>query len=87
MNISKTQPKVDKNVSRETQPTSESVWSDVKTIAKGEKQANGKMLYLSKDFYSLFKNKKMPIELYFDETEMINQFQKYFLMMMERIKL
>ena len=35
MNISKTQPKVDKNVSRETQPTGESVWQDVKTIAKG----------------------------------------------------
>ena len=66
MNISKTQPKVDKNVSRETQPTSESVWSDVKTIAKGEKQANGKMLYLSRDLYALYKNKKMPIELYFD---------------------
>ena len=78
MNISKTQPKVDKNVSRETQPTGESVWQDVKTIAKGEKQANGKMLYLSKDFYSLFKNKKMPIELYFDETENDKSVSKIF---------
>ena len=42
----------------------------LKTIAKGEKQANGKMLYLSQRVIcSLFKNKKMPIELYFDETE------------------
>ena len=35
MNISKKQAVVVKNVSRETQPTSESVWQDVKNIAKG----------------------------------------------------
>ena len=78
MNISKTQPKVDKNVSRETQPTGESVWQDVQTIAKGEKQANGKMLYLSRDLYALYKNKKMPIELYFDETENNKSVEKIF---------
>jgi len=79
MNISKTQPKVAKNVSRETlQPTSESVWSDVQTIAKGEKQANGKMLYLSRDLYALYKNKKMPIELYFDEAENNKSVEKIF---------
>ena len=43
MNISKKQAQVVKNVSHETQPTSESVWQDVKNIAKGEKQANGKI--------------------------------------------
>ena len=78
MNISKKQAEVVKNVSRETQPTSESVWQDVKNIAKGEKQANGKMLYLSRDLYSLFKNKKMPIELYFDETENNKSVSKIF---------
>ncbi len=44
-------------VEKKNQPTGESVWQDVKNIAKGEKQANGKMLYLSRDLYSLFKNK------------------------------
>ena len=78
MNISKTQPKVDKNVSRETQLTGESVWKDVVSIAQGEKQANGKMLYLSRDLYALYKNKKMPIELYFDETENNKSVSKIF---------
>ena len=74
----KKQAEVVKNVSRETQPTSESVWQDVKNIAKGEKQANGKMLYLSRDLYALYKNKKMPIELYFDETENNKSVEKIF---------
>ena len=74
----KKQAEVVKNVSRETQPTGESVWQDVKNIAKGEKQANGKMLYLSRDLYALYKNKKMPIELYFDETENNKSVEKIF---------
>ena len=74
----KKQSVVEKNVSRETQPTGESVWQDVKNIAKGEKQANGKMLYLSRDLNSLYKNKKMPIELYFDETENDKSVSKIF---------
>ena len=65
-------------VENKNQPTGESVWQDVKNIAKGEKQANGKMLYLSRDLYSLFKNKKMPIELYFDETENDKSVSKIF---------
>ena len=65
-------------VENKNQPTGESVWQDVKNIAKGEKQANGKMLYLSRDLYSLFKNKKMPIELYFDETENDKSVEKIF---------
>ena len=65
-------------VENKNQPTGESVWQDVKNIAKGEKQANGKMLYLSRDLYSLFKNKKMPIELYFDETENNKSVSKIF---------
>ena len=78
MNISKKQAVVVKNVSRETQPTSESVWQDVKNIAKGEKTANGKMLYLSRDLYALYKNGKMPFELYFDETENDKSVEKIF---------
>ena len=78
MNISKKQAVVVKNVSRETQPTSESVWQDVKNIAKGEKTANGKMLYLSRDLYALYKNGKMPIELYFDKTENDKSVEKIF---------
>ena len=65
-------------VENKNQPTGESVWQDVVNIAKGEKQANGKMLYLSRDLYSLFKNKKMPIELYFDETENDKSVSKIF---------
>tara|TARA_R110002020_G_C16148275_1_gene762451 strand:+ start:47 stop:1102 length:1056 start_codon:yes stop_codon:yes gene_type:complete len=65
-------------VENKNQPTGESVWQDVVNIAKGEKQANGKMLYLSRDLYSLFKNKKMPIELYFDETENDTSVEKIF---------
>ena len=78
MNISKKQAVVVKNVSRETQPTSESVWQDVINIAKGEKTANGKMLYLSRDLYALYKNGKMPFELYFDETENDKSVEKIF---------
>ena len=74
MNKLKKQPVVE----NKNQPTGESVWQDVKNIAKGEKQANGKMLYLSRDLYSLFKNKKMPIELYFDETENDKSVEKIF---------
>ena len=74
MNKLKKQPVVE----NKNQPTGESVWQDVVSIAKGEKQANGKMLYLSKDLYSLFKNKKMPIELYFDETENDKSVSKIF---------
>lgn len=65
-------------VENKNQPTGESVWQDVVNIAKGEKQANGKMLYLSRDLYSLFKNKKMPTELYFDETENDTSVEKIF---------
>jgi len=65
-------------VENKNQPTGESVWQDVKAIAKGEKQANGKMLYLSRDLYALYKNKKMPIELYFDETENDKSVEKIF---------
>tara|TARA_R100000234_G_scaffold83634_1_gene53018 strand:+ start:650 stop:1720 length:1071 start_codon:yes stop_codon:yes gene_type:complete len=78
MNISKKQAVVVKSVSRETQPTSESVWQDVMNIAKGEKTANGKMLYLSRDLYALYKNGKMPFELYFDETENDKSVEKIF---------
>ena len=74
MNKLKQQPVVE----NKNHPTGESVWQDVKNIAKGEKQANGKMLYLSRDLYSLFKNKKMPIELYFDETENDKSVEKIF---------
>ena len=74
MNKLKKQPVVENT----NQPTGESVWQDVKNIAKGEKQANGKMLYLSRDLYSLFKNKKMPVELYFDETENDKSVSKIF---------
>ena len=53
-------------VENKNQPTGESVWQDVINIAKGEKTANGKMLYLSRALYALYKNGKMPFELYFD---------------------
>ena len=65
-------------VENKNQPTGDSVWHDVVSIAKGEKQANGKMLYLSRDLYALYKNKKMPIELYFDETENDKSVEKIF---------
>ena len=74
MDKAKKQPVIE----NKNQLTGESVWQDVMKIAKGEKQANGKMLYLSRDLYTLFKNGKMPVELYFDETENDKSVEKIF---------
>ena len=44
MNVAKTQPKVEKNVSRET--LSNTTWGLVQDVATSEIKANGKMLYI-----------------------------------------
>ena len=59
MNISKTQPKVAKNVSRETQPKvdlQKTTWTQVQDVANGEKLANGKMLFITRNLFSMYKN-------------------------------
>ena len=67
MNISKTQPKVEKNVSRET--LSNTTWGLVQDVANSEIKANGKMLYIFRNFLKMYKEKQLPIDKYFDETE------------------
>ena len=67
MNISKTQPKVEKNVSRET--LSNTTWGLVQDVATSEIKANGKMLYIFRNFLKMYKEKQLPIDKYFDETE------------------
>ena len=55
MNISKTQPKVEKNVSRETLFTN-TTWTQVQDVATSEIKANGKMLYIFRNFLKMYKN-------------------------------
>lgn len=81
MNVQKTQPKVVKNVSRETQPQvdlSTTTWSLVQDVASGEIKANGKMLYIFKNFLKMYKEKKLPLAKYFDETENDKSVEKIF---------
>ena len=71
MNISKTQPKVAKNVSRETQPKvdlQKTTWTQVQDVANGEKLANGKMLFITRNLFSMYKNGKLDVSNYFDKT-------------------
>ena len=67
MNVAKTQPKVEKNVSRET--LSNTTWGLVHDVATSEIKANGKMLYIFRNFLKMYKEKQLPIDKYFDETE------------------
>ena len=67
MNVAKTQPKVEKNVSRET--LSNTTWGLVQDVATSEIKANGKMLYIFRNFLKMYKEKQLPIDKYFDETE------------------
>lgn len=67
MNVAKTQPKVEKNVSRET--LANTTWGLVQDVANSEIKANGKMLYIFRNFLKMYKENKLPIDKYFDETE------------------
>jgi hypothetical protein len=67
MNVQKTQPKVEKNVSRET--LANTTWGLVQDVATSEIKANGKMLYIFRNFLKMYKENKLPIDKYFDETE------------------
>ena len=70
MSISKAQPKVEKNVSRETQPKvdlQKTTWTQVQDVAKSERVANGKLLYITRDLFKMYKNGLLPIAKYFDD--------------------
>ena len=67
MNVQKTQPKVEKNVSRET--LANTTWVLVQDVATSEIKANGKMLYIFRNFLKMYKENKLPIDKYFEETE------------------
>ena len=67
MNVAKTQPKVEKNVSRET--LSNTTWGLVQDVANSEIKANGKMLYIFRNFLKMYKANNLPIDKYFEETE------------------
>jgi hypothetical protein len=67
MNVAKTQPKVEKNVSRET--LSNTTWGLVQDVANSEIKQNGKMLYIFRNFLKMYKANNLPIDKYFDETE------------------
>jgi len=67
MNVQKTQPKVEKNVSRET--LANTTWDLVQDVATSEIKANGKMLYIFRNFLKMYKENNLPIDKYFEETE------------------
>ena len=43
-------------------------WADVQAVAKGEKIANGKMLFITRNLFSMYKNGKLDVSKYFDKT-------------------
>ena len=43
-------------------------WADVQAVAKGEKVANGKMLFITRNLFSMYKNGKLDVSKYFDKT-------------------
>ena len=81
MNISKTQPKVEKNVSRET--LSNTTWGLVQDVATSEIKANGKMLYIFRNFLKMYKEKQLPLINILMKLKMINQLKKYYLMLIK----
>ena len=54
MNVAKTQPKVEKNVSRET--LSNTTWSLVQDVATSEIKANGKMIVIDGGFSKAYQS-------------------------------
>jgi|GEM_PF-3814541 hypothetical protein len=63
------QPKVD---------LQKTTWTSVQDVAKSEKQANGKLLYITKNLFSMYKNNQINITKYFDETENDTSVKKIF---------
>ena len=43
-------------------------WADVQAVAKGEKIANGKMLFITRNLFSMYKNGRLDVSKYFDKT-------------------
>ena len=43
-------------------------WADVQAVAKGEKIANGKMRFITRNLFSMYKNGKLDVSKYFDKT-------------------
>ena len=52
------QPKVD---------LQKTTWTQVQDVAKSEKQTNGKLLYITRDLFKMYKSGLLPIAKYFDE--------------------
>ena len=63
---------------KKTQNLSNKTWALVQETAKGERTANGNMLFISKNMFDLFKEGKMQINQYFGEkvnnTDPMNMF-------------
>ena len=53
-------------------------WTEVQEVAKGEIQANGKMLYIFKNFLNMYKQGSLKIDNYFDAKENDKSVQKMF---------
>ena len=63
------QPKVD---------LAKTTWTEVQEVAKGEIQANGKMLYIFRNFLNMYKQGSLKIDNYFDAKENDKSVQKMF---------
>ena len=63
----------------ENQSLSQTTWNMVEEVAKTEIQANGKMLYISKNLLQMHDQKLLQIENYFDEQENNKSLHKIFL--------